>query len=60
MAATATNSRLARTSPYTTANAPIPNRCVARESGAMKVYSIVPSQRSQATVSVMIAKMIPR
>jgi hypothetical protein len=31
-----------------------------RDSGAMKVYSMVPSQRSQATVSVMISKMIPR
>ena len=26
----------------------------------MNVYSIVPSQRSQATVSVRISKMIPR
>ena len=26
----------------------------------MNVYSIVPSQRSQATVSVMNSKMIPR
>jgi len=26
----------------------------------MNVYSIVPSQRSHATVSVMISKMIPR
>jgi len=26
----------------------------------MNVYSIVPSQRSQATVSVTISKMIPR
>ena len=33
---------------------------MARESGAMNVYSIVPSQRSQATVSVMNSKMIPR
>ena len=28
--------------------------------GAMNVYSIVPSQRSQATVSVMNSKMMPR
>ena len=32
----------------------------AAASGAMNVYSIVPSQRSQATVSVRISKMIPR
>jgi hypothetical protein len=31
-----------------------------REIGAMKVYSIVPSQRSQATVSVTISKIRPR
>ena len=31
-----------------------------REIGAMNVYSIVPSQRSHATVSVMNSKMIPR
>ena len=35
-------------------------RCIARESGAMNVYSIVPSQRSHATVSVRNSKMIPR
>ena len=38
----------------------MPSRCTGRDSGAMNVYSIVPSQRSQATVSVMISKMIPR
>ena len=38
----------------------MPIRCTGRETGAMKVYSIVPSQRSQATVSVTISKMIPR
>ncbi len=42
------------------ANSPIPNRWIGRESGAMNVYSIVPSQRSHATVSVTISKMIPR
>ena len=42
------------------ANTPCPARCIARESGAMKVYSIVPSQRSHATVSVRNSKMIPR
>ena len=38
----------------------MPIRCTGRETGAMNVYSIVPSQRSQATVSVTISKMIPR
>ena len=38
----------------------MPNRCMDRESGAMNVYSIVPSQRSHATVSVTNSKMIPR
>ena len=42
------------------ANRPMPNRCIGRESGAMNVYSIVPSQRSHATVSVSTSKMIPR
>ncbi len=46
--------------PYTTENSPIPNRWTGRDSGAMNVYSIVPSQRSHATVSVTISKMIPR
>ena len=36
------------------------DQVVGRESGAMNVYSIVPSQRSQATVSVTNSKMIPR
>ena len=43
-----------------TAYTPIPIRCTGRETGAMNVYSIVPSQRSHATVSVTISKMIPR
>ena len=38
----------------------MPARCMARDSGAMNVYSIVPSQRSHATVSVMNSKRIPR
>ena len=38
----------------------MPSRCTARDNGAMNVYSIVPSQRSHATVSVRISKMIPR
>src|SRR6476646_9148393 len=38
----------------------MPSRCTGRASGAMNVYSIVPSQRSQATVSVRISKRIPR
>ena len=42
------------------ANTPWPARCIDRESGAMNVYSIVPSQRSHATVSVRNSKMIPR
>ena len=46
--------------PYTTENRPMPNRWTGRDSGAMNVYSIVPSQRSHATVSVTISKMIPR
>ena len=58
--ATTTNRSVARTRPYSTANTPEPPRCIARESGAMNVYSIVPSHRSQATVSVMNSKMIPR
>ena len=33
---------------------------MARESGAMNVYSIVPSQRSQATVSIRNPKRMPR
>ena len=59
-AATTKNRIVARMSPYSTANAPMPNRCVDRDSGAMNVYSIVPSQRSHATVSVTNSKMIPR
>ena len=43
-----------------TAYTPMPIRCTGRETGAMNVYSIVPSQRSHATVSVTISKMIPR
>ena len=46
--------------PVAIAKRPIPIRCTGRESGAMNVYSIVPSQRSHATVSVRISKMIPR
>ena len=42
------------------AKTPWPARCIARESGAMNVYSIVPSQRSQATVSIRNSKRIPR
>jgi hypothetical protein len=38
----------------------MPARWTGRESGAMNVYSIVPSQRSQATVSVRVSKIIPR
>ena len=52
--------RRARRMPQTTANRPMPNRCTPRASGAMNVYSMVPSQRSQATVSVMISNTIPR
>ena len=43
-----------------TAKAPIPSRCDVREIGAMNVYSMVPSHRSQATVSVTISKISPR
>ena len=59
-AATTKNRIVARISPYSTANAPMPKRCIERDSGAMNVYSIVPSQRSHATVSVTNSKMIPR
>ena len=59
-AATAKKRIVARISPYSTAYAPCPNRWTRRDNGAMNVYSIVPSQRSQATVSVMNSKMIPR
>ena len=38
----------------------IPARCVRRGTGAMNVYSIVPSQRSQAIVSPICSKMSPR
>src|SRR2546423_8250055 len=38
----------------------MPSRWIGRDSGAMNVYSIVPSHRSQATVSVITSKMIPR
>ena len=38
----------------------MPARCIGRESGAMNVYSIVPSQRSQATVSIRNSKSTPR
>ncbi len=34
--------------------------CVIREIGAMKVYSMVPSQRSIVTVSVTLSKTTPR
>ena len=60
IAATTAKISVARTSPYAIANRPMPIRCTGRESGAMNVYSIVPSQRSHATVSVRISKMIPR
>src|SRR3970040_451558 len=39
---------------------PCPARCIARESGAMNVYSIVPSQRSHATVSMRNSNRTPR
>ena len=54
------NRKTARRSPYEIANTPWPARCMARESGAMNVYSIVPSQRSQATVSMRNSKRTPR
>ena len=38
----------------------MPSRCVMRCTGAMNVYSIVPSQRSQAMTSVTFSKTIPR
>ncbi len=38
----------------------MPMRCVKRGTGDMKVYSIVPSQRSHAMTSPMFSKMIPR
>ena len=38
----------------------MPMRCVKRGTGDMNVYSIVPSQRSQAMTSPMFSKMIPR
>ena len=34
--------------------------CATRGTGAISVCSMVPSHRSQATVSVRISKMIPR
>jgi len=39
--------------------AAMPARCVSRGTGAMKVYSIVPSQRSQAMISAMFSKTRP-
>ena len=50
----------ARRSPYEIANTPCPARCIARDSGAMNVYSIVPSQRSHATVSMRNSNSTPR
>ena len=38
----------------------MPSRWAGRDSGAMKVYSMVPSQRSHATVSVTISNTSPR
>jgi len=39
---------------------PTPARWTGRRIGAMNVYSIVPSQRSHATVSVMNSNTSPR
>ena len=41
------------TRPYTIAYSTLPNSCVQRRTGAMKVYSSVPSQRSIDTVSAI-------
>jgi len=54
------NRNTARSNPYEIANTPWPARCIARERGAMNVYSIVPSQRSQATVSIRNSNSTPR
>ena len=37
----------------------IPARCVSRGTGAMNVYSMVPSHRSQAMISAMFSKTSP-
>ena len=58
--ATTPNRKTVRSDAIATANAPMPSRCAGREMGAMNVYSMVPSQRSQATVSVTISKSRPR
>ena len=41
-------------------DAPVPRGASPGESGAMNVYSIVPSQRSHATVSIRNSKSTPR
>jgi hypothetical protein len=47
MAAAASRTTNVRASPYPIANRQMPNRWVMRRIGAMNVYSIVPSHRSQ-------------
>ena len=42
-----------RTTPYPMANSVVPTKWVGRDTGAMNVYSMVPSQRSQAIISEM-------
>ena len=48
------------TRPYMTANIVDPSSWTQRRTGAMNVYSRVPSQRSQATVSAMKPNTIER
>ena len=48
--ATTTRITTARANEYSTANAELPAMKVTRRMGAMKVLSIVPSQRSQETM----------
>ena len=51
-----TSCRAVMTMPWSSAKTQVPSICVIRETGAMKVYSMVPSQRSIVTVSVTLSK----
>ena len=58
--ATITKMTSVRNTPYPIANRVVSRRCVGRETGAMNVYSIVPSQRSQAIISLIAEKITGR
>ena len=56
---TANNVVTLNTSARTIVPAAIPARCVSRGTGAMNVYSMVPSHRSQAMISAMFSNTRP-